>query len=74
MGAIRIEVRGSFLESDSKREFDRIFEAEDHGHADAVAQAVEFLAGRLLPAATALDHRLHSKGSKPKLGWERQRT
>ena len=73
MGVIRIEVRGSFLEQ-SVYEFDREFYAEDNGHAGAVARAIAFLSGELLPEATALDHRLHDKGLEPRLGWERQRT
>ena len=70
MGVIKIEVRGSFLES-SVCEFDREFCAEDNGHADTVARAIEYLSGTVLPRATALDHRLHDGGSKPKQGWDR---
>ena len=73
MGTIRIEVRGSFLES-AACAIDREFSAMDNGHADAVAQAIEFLSGTLLPKATELDHRLHNDGDGPRLGWERQRT
>ena len=64
MGAIRIEVMGSFGRNNTVK----TFSAMKCGHADAVAQAIEFLSGTLLPAATALDHKLHDEGDKPSSG------
>ena len=74
MGVIRIVVTGSFHESSKSDPTVREFAAMDNGHADAVARAIEFLAGELLPEATTLDHRLHNDGDGPKFGWERQKT
>lgn len=68
MGFIKITMQGSF--GVIREEFSSI----DNGHADAVAQAIAFLSRKLLPEATALDHRLHNDGDEPKLGWVRQRT
>ena len=64
MGLINIEVAGSF----SKREF-KTFKAIESGHADCVAQAIQYLAEVQLPAAIALDHQLHTEGEKPALGF-----
>lgn len=68
MGMIRIEVAGSFGQKNGVKTFTAI----NHGHADAVAQAIEFLAGDLLPFSTALDHRLHENGDRPNEGFERK--
>jgi len=66
MGTIMIWTDGSF---GRRRE---VFAAREHGHADAVARAIEFLAGDLLPVATADDHRLHDQGDGPSDGWDRR--
>lgn len=63
MGLIRIESAGSF--GSSRREFSAI----SGGHADAVAQAIEYLSKEILPAAIRLDHKLAEQGSKPMLGF-----
>ena len=68
MGMIRIEVAGSF----GTRNETRTFSAIKNGHADAVAQAIEFLAGELLPFATALDHKLHNENCQPNDGFKRK--
>ena len=65
MGMIRIETRGSF------GRVVREFSAMKHGHANAVAEALVFLGGDLLPAATALDHGLQADGHAPDDGWDR---
>lgn len=65
MGLIRIETAGSF--GNSRNEFSAI----DNGHADAVAQAIEFLSKEVLPNAIAKDHRLHTEGQSPQKGWMR---
>jgi len=65
MGFIIVQIAGSFGD-DSKT-----FKAIDHGHADAVAQAIEYLAGDLLPRAIAQDHQLHDEGAKPDKGFAR---
>ena len=57
MGEIRIEVLGSF-----KPRRVKVFSAQEHGHADAVARAIEFLARDVLPKAINLDHELHDGG------------
>ena len=66
MGVLRIETHGSFGYEVVE------FTAMKHGHADVVAQAIEHLAGNMLPRATALDHSLHSEGEKPEGGWLRE--
>lgn len=66
MGLIRIELGGSF----GKKVYS--FSAMKNGHADAVASAIEWLSGVVLPDATALDHKLHENGDKPQDGFERK--
>ena len=65
MGQIRVELSGSF--GNEKK----LFSAMTNGHADAVAQVIEWLSGEVLPGSTALDHKLHDKGEKPTDGFER---
>ena len=45
----------------------------NHGHADAVAQAIEYLSKELLPFATALDHKLHEAKESPRYGFDREK-
>lgn len=68
MGQITIDMHGSF----GRKNGTRRFSAMEHGHADAVARAIEFLAKELLPFATALDHKLHAEGDKPAKGFDRE--
>ncbi len=67
MGQIHINVIGSFRPCEVK-----VFNAMQGGHADAVAQAIEWLAGTVLPHAIAQDHQLHDDGKSPSLGWARR--
>lgn len=60
MGMIFIQVTGSFRKRASKN-----FSAQEHGHADAVAQAIEFLSKEILPSAINQDHDLQTEGSRP---------
>lgn len=64
MGNIHIAVEGSFLPPMANS-----FSALHGGHADAVAQAIEWLAESVLPAAIAQDHKLHSQGESPADGF-----
>jgi len=66
MGVIRISVVGSFRPNCSEE-----FGAETHGHANAVAEAIEWLAKKVLPNAIARDHALHSEGEMPEKGFAR---
>lgn len=66
MGMITIQTAGSF--GVKKKEF----LAMNNGHADAVAQAIEYLSSTLLPEATAQDHELHDRGSVPMEGFRRR--
>lgn len=68
MGMITVTTSGSF---GNKTES---FSAMKNGHADAVAQAIEFLASELLPKATAQDHTLHDEGHMPENGFRRLST
>lgn len=65
MGMIDITTGGSFPRRSKS------FQAIHHGHADAVAQAIEWLASEVLPAAIAQDHRLHDEGARPNKGFDR---
>jgi len=66
MGMITITTAGSFGNGS------KTFSAITNGHADAVAQAIEWLSGKLLPEATAQDHQLHDQGSIPNEGFKRK--
>lgn len=66
MGMIKIDVTGSF-----KRE-SRDFSAMTHGHAHAVAEAIKFLAEKVLPEAIANDHECHDDGLKPSRGFRKK--
>ena len=70
MGMIQISVQGSF----GRKNGSKTFSAMKHGHADAVAQAIEYLSKELLPFATALDHQLHTEGASPNKGFDREKT
>lgn len=65
MGTLTITTGGSFPRRT------KTFQAIHNGHADAVAQAIEWLASEVLPAAIAQDHRLHDEGARPSDGFER---
>lgn len=59
MGMIKISTLGSFPRCD--REFD----AQEGGHAQAVARAMQFLAEVVLPEAIVRDHTLHDEDRRP---------
>ncbi len=65
MGMLQINAWGSFPE---KR---RTFRAQEHGHAHAVAEAMQYLSEELLPWAIARDHELQSEGSTPDKGFDK---
>jgi len=67
MGMIRIELGGSFGGNI------KVVSAMQNGHADAVAQVLEWLAAEVLPCAIALDHKLHDEGEKPEQGFARSK-
>ena len=64
MGVIRIEVQGSFTDRPTKT-----FTAMHGGHAQAIAEAIEFLSGKFLSNAIKQDHMLHEQGDKPSIGF-----
>ena len=64
MGQINIQVQGSFSLRESK-----VFSAQKHGHAQAVADTIKWLSDVLLPRAIAQDHELHQKGYAPDEGY-----
>ena len=66
MGIINIQTSGSFGGSSQS------FSAMKNGHADAVAQAIEYLSSKVLPEAIALDHKLHTRGQEPLEGFKRK--
>lgn len=69
MGYVTVQVGGSFVGNFGMVRVDERFEAESHGHADAVARAIQYLAEVVLPRATALDHELHHAGEQPAGGF-----
>jgi hypothetical protein len=71
MGMITIQLAGSFTKRDGFPIASNSFSAMKHGHADAVAKAIEYLAKEVLPAATALDHKLAAQGASPDEGFDR---
>lgn len=71
MGMITVQLMGSFRKQDGFSVVYNSFSAMTNGHADAVAKAIEWLAKDVLPAATALDHKIHDQGGKPSLGFDR---
>ena len=66
MGVIKIITLGS-SESQPKE-----FSALTHGHANAVAQAIEYLAKELLPWSIGKDHELHENMETPTYGFSRK--
>ena len=65
MGQIVISTVGSFGVNNV------MYSAELNGHADAVATAIEWLSGELLPKSIALDHELQKKKIYPNNGFKR---
>lgn len=64
MGVITISVRGSFPQRPTKE-----FSAMKGGHAQATAEAIQFLSGEFLSNAIQRDHELHDDGEKPEIGF-----
>ena len=64
MGTTLIVVEGSFTHPRKQ-----LFSAEHGGHAEAVAEAIAWLSGDVLPEAIAQDHKLHGQGFCPSAGF-----
>jgi hypothetical protein len=62
---INVKTWGSFPDND------KTFGPADYGHANVVAQVIEWLAVEVLPEAIALDHRLQAEGNDAPKGWAR---
>ena len=60
MGVIQVALHGSF----GARE--KMFFADSHGHAAAVAEAIAWLSSDLLPETIVQDHKLQAEGDFPK--------
>lgn len=65
MGMIQIKTWGSFPTQD------KTFSAMERGHAHAVAEAIRWLSEEVLPEAIERDHKLHERGAKPSMGFDR---
>ena len=65
MGMIRVTKWGSFPDGE------RTFGPADHGHADVVAQVIEYLSAVVLPEAITLDHQLQAEKQDAPKGWKR---
>ena len=61
MGKITIKIEGSFGKADEK-----VFSAEQGGHAYALTRAIGMLFARMSPAIR-LDHDSHEQGDHPKV-------
>lgn len=66
MGIILIDTYGSFKTNQKK------FRAQTHGHAHAVAEAIEFLSKEVLPEAIAQDHELQKENQYPEEGFRKE--
>ena len=66
MGVLKISVyqEGSFRPLASNE-----FSAMDGGHAQAVTEAIEWLAGDVMSNAIKRDHKLHEDGARPEIGF-----
>jgi hypothetical protein len=73
MGVININIAGSFVGQFGIQGVTERFEAMHNGHADAVARAIEYLSGTVLPRAIALDHQLQAEGVEPTKGFTPER-
>lgn len=65
MGMIKIQTLGSFPYAEKH------CGAMKNGHAAAVAEAIEWLSGEVLPQAIKQDHELHDRGLSPEQGFGR---
>ena len=61
---IKISQEGSF-----KPLYQQSFSAMRGGHAQAITEAIEWLAGDVMSSAIKLDHELQSQGAKPEIGF-----
>jgi hypothetical protein len=73
MGYINVELGGSVAGQFGMQAGNKIFTAMGHGHADAVARAIEYLSAEVLPRSIALDHELHGEGKSPDYGFTASR-
>ena len=64
MGAIRVDIQGSFKPNQTMT-----FSAETFGHTDAVAKTIEWLSSYILPLAIRQDHALQKEGFAPTEGF-----
>ena len=64
MGVIEVNIRGSFPKAITRQ-----FSAMHGGHAQAVAEAIEFLSREVLSNAIKHDHELHEAGAQPEIGF-----
>lgn len=64
MGMVIVQTKGSF-----RPPRHRTFSAMHGGHAQAVAEAIEFLSGVVLPEAIVRDHKLQAEGHQPEVGF-----
>lgn len=69
MGAITVQLVGSFGSPRAKT-----FSAMDGGHAQAVGEAIQYLAEVELPKAIRNDHECHRDGIEPSQGYGKQGT
>ncbi len=64
MGVITVSISGSFMNRPTERFF-----AIHGGHAQAVAEVIEWLSRVVLSEAIQQDHMLHSLGEKPEVAF-----
>ncbi|KKN39822.1 hypothetical protein LCGC14_0739340 [marine sediment metagenome] len=68
MGIITVSISGSFMSRPTEK-----FSALHGGHAQAVAETIEWLSKEVLPKAIQQDHMQHSLGEKPGIGFGKGR-
>ena len=66
MGMITIGVQGSFTKKEQK-----VFSALNFGHAQAVADAIQYLSSEVLPLAIANDHQCQEEKVSPAISFGR---
>lgn len=64
MGMLTVDLRGSFGQARSKT-----FSAMGGGHAQAIAEAIQYLSEVELPKAIRNDHECHKDGIEPSAGY-----
>jgi hypothetical protein len=66
MGMLKVKI---YQEGSFRPLAENEFTAMNGGHAQAIAEAIEWLAGDVMSDAIKQDHALHDQGEKPAVGF-----